>query len=121
MEIQITPTIEMLQVLLILAVVSLGIISAAFINVTKSHMKAQHEEGKKQNAVVEELTKAVNKLNVLVDGISNTLPKLESKLEHNCDRLNEMEKTLTVLQTQHDSLHLEGCKVQISKAKKKIA
>jgi len=111
----------MLQVLLILAVVALGVISAAFINITKSHMKAQHEEGKKQNAIVEELTKAVNKLNVLVDGISNTLPRLESKLEHNCDRLNELEKTITIMQTQHDTLHPEGCKVQINKSKKKIA
>ena len=118
---QFQPTYEMVVFLLIIAIAVIAILGASWRTLLKTHLSKLSKEATENKDVISKNTAAVDRLTNALDVIVAKMNMVEKQLEHVNIRLDEHHDTLTVLTTQHNSLHPVGCitAIELTKNRRK--
>lgn len=118
-EMQFQPTYEMVVFLLVVAIAVIAVLGASWRALLKTHLTKLTTEASENKEVISKNTAAVDRLTNALDVIVAKMNMVEKQLEHVNLRLDEHHDTLTVLTTQHNSLHPEGCRAAIELTKQR--
>jgi hypothetical protein len=117
-EIPFTPSISQLMFTLMVMGIIITILWGLFRKMLDAHLAKLADDAKKNQDVIDKNTVAVNKLTNTLETIVEKMKAIDDRLENITDRLNQHHDALIILQTQHNSLHPEGCKTAIELSKK---